>query len=220
MFIFKAMQIVFYVLLAYFLGAIPFSFIVAKLGRGIDVRYVDSGNVGAYNVFKNAGPFYGVVAGLLDIGKGFAPVAMARMAGFNLYEIIPVSMAVIVGHNWSLFLKFQGGQGLAPTLGVFLNISPLEILLALIAFVTGAIIAKFTSPPGWLSSRKNFGSLMGFVVYTTLIFSKSNISWGVRANYFAVLPVLFLKQIQGTTRKHAFLQGFLLPSRKKDEGKN
>ncbi len=210
------MQIVPYVFLAYFLGAIPFSFLVAKLARGIDVRYVDSGNVGAYNVFKNVGPLYGIIAGILDIGKGFAPVAMARMAGFSLYEIIPVSMAVIAGHNWSMFLKFQGGQGLAPTLGVFLNISPLEIILAAVAFVVGAIIAKFTHPPGWLSKRKNFGSLMGFVVYTTLIFSKANISWGVRANYFAVLPVLFLKQIQGTTKKHAFLQGFLIPSRKKN----
>ncbi len=210
------MQIVPYVFLAYFFGAIPFSFLVAKLARGIDVRYVDSGNVGAYNVFKNVGPLYGIIAGILDIGKGFAPVAMARMAGFNLYEIIPVSMAVIAGHNWSMFLKFQGGQGLAPTLGVFLNISPLEIILAAVAFVIGAIIAKFAHPPGWLSKRKNFGSLMGFVVYTTLIFSKSSISWGVRANYFAVLPVLFLKQLQGTTKKHAFLQGFLVPSRKKN----
>ncbi len=211
------MKILGYAILAYFIGAIPFSFLIAKTVRGIDIRRVDSGNVGAFNVFKNVGPVYGIIAGVLDIGKGFVPLAIARSAGLNLYQLVPVTMAVIAGHNWTVFLKFQGGQGMAPTLGAFLNISTVDILWAALAFVIGALLAKFAHPPGWLSKKKNFGGLMGFVVYTTIIFSKPYVSWGVRVNYFAALPVLLIRQFQGTAKKRAFLEGLLVPKRGKDE---
>ena len=213
----KAMRIFGLTIFAYLMGAIPFSFLIARAVKGIDIRKVDSGNVGAFNVFKNVGPIYGIIAGILDIGKGFIPVAIAREAGLNLYQLIPITMAVIAGHNWTIFLKFQGGQGLAPTLGAFLNISTVEILWAALAFVIGALLAKIAHPPGWLSKKKNFGGLMGFVVYTTIIFSKPTVSWGVRANYFAVIPVLLIRQFQGTAKKRAFLEGFIVPRRRQDE---
>lgn len=209
------MEIIIFTIGAFISGAIPFSYLIAKFVKGIDLRKVDSGNVGAFNVYKNVGPIYGIIAGIFDIGKGFLPLALARSSGMNLYEIIPLSVAVIAGHNWTPLLRFQGGQGMAPTLGAFLIISPVEILWAALAFVIGAFLAKYAHPPGWLAKKKNFGGLLGFIVYTTIIFSKPDIGWGVRANYFAVIPALLLKQFQGTARNHAFLQGFLVPKKGK-----
>lgn len=100
-------------LLAYLIGAIPFSYLIAR-ARGIDVRQVGSGNVGATNVARAAGRGWGAFALLLDVAKGVAGVALGLALG------TPLSLGgmAVIGHNWSVFLNFQGGKGVATTLGL------------------------------------------------------------------------------------------------------
>lgn len=100
-------------LLAYLIGAMPFSYLIAN-ARGVDVRSVGSGNVGATNVARSAGRSMGALALLLDVAKGVAAVAIGWALGTPLW----LAGLAVIGHNWSVFLNFQGGKGVATTLGL------------------------------------------------------------------------------------------------------
>lgn len=105
-------------LLSYFMGALPFSAWVAS-GRGVDIRKVGSGNPGATNVTRALGMRWGILSFLLDAGKGVAAVVLTGALGAPL----ALSGLAVVGHNWSPFLRFSGGKGVATTLGLLLPIS-------------------------------------------------------------------------------------------------
>ena len=100
-------------LAAYLIGAIPFSYLIAH-ARGVDVRRAGSGNVGATNVARSAGRGFGALALLLDVVKGISAVAIGWALGTPLW----LAGLAVIGHNWSLFLNFQGGKGVATTLGL------------------------------------------------------------------------------------------------------
>lgn len=115
---------------AYLIGSIPFSQIITRWRTGLVLHQVGEGNVGSRNVWHVVGPQWGVLALLLDCLKGylvywatslFAPLVVALLAG----------VAVVLGHQFSIFLRGHGGKGLAPELGVLLAISPLASLIAL-----------------------------------------------------------------------------------------
>ncbi|MFB6285282.1 MAG: glycerol-3-phosphate 1-O-acyltransferase PlsY [Candidatus Bipolaricaulia bacterium] len=107
------MAAILHALLAYLIGAIPFSYLIAH-ARGVDVRSVGSGNVGATNVARAAGYGYGALALLLDLAKGVGAVAI----GWGLGTPLWLGGLAVIGHNWSVFLSFQGGKGVATTLGL------------------------------------------------------------------------------------------------------
>ncbi len=116
-----------WVLLAYFLGSLPFAVWVARL-RGRNVLREGSGNPGALNVRRVAGWSAGLAVLLLDIGKGLAAVALPwwRHAPWTL--VMAAGVAVVAGHCFSPFLKFRGGRGIATSGGMLLLISPLAML--------------------------------------------------------------------------------------------
>lgn len=133
---------------AFLVGSIPFGLLVGRVLRGVDLRHVGSGNIGAANAFRSLGPFYGVLVLLLDAVKGFLPVLLAgRM--FALLSAgqgpapataeVWVGLCAIVGHNNSVFLGFKGGKGIATMFGVLLALSPPATLIA--ALVWGGVIA-------------------------------------------------------------------------------
>lgn len=118
----------FYIILsvisAYLLGSIPTGYIFAKALKGIDIRKHGSGNVGATNVFRVVGKAPGVIVLLLDGLKGFSAVALA--AGFFYNPRVPINieyfcilaaLAAVAGHNWTIFLDFKGGKGVATSTG-------------------------------------------------------------------------------------------------------
>ncbi|MBO8161406.1 MAG: glycerol-3-phosphate acyltransferase [Thermosipho sp. (in: Bacteria)] len=148
------------ILLGYFIGAIPFSFIVAKL-KGIDLRKIGSGNVGGTNVLRNAGALYGGIAFFLDIFKGVIVVLLVKKYGINA-QLLAGSFAVF-GHCYPICLKFKGGKGVATTLGMFFGIYPYAALvfLAIWIFVVG--ITKYVSLASiiGLLSASVFTLLMG-----------------------------------------------------------
>jgi glycerol-3-phosphate acyltransferase PlsY len=125
---------------AYLWGSISPADLIARRRRGIDLRHYGSGNVGASNVGEQLGLTWKIVAGLADVLKGLMPAAVARWLGFDLIIVVLAGLATLVGHNWSIFLGFTGGRGIAAALGVLcvwdLRLVALVLLLFAIAEVT------------------------------------------------------------------------------------
>ncbi|MBO8140071.1 MAG: glycerol-3-phosphate acyltransferase [Thermosipho sp. (in: Bacteria)] len=170
------------ILLGYFIGAIPFSFIIGEM-KGIDLRKTGSGNVGGTNVLRNAGPLYGGLAFFLDIFKGFIVVFLTRKFGLNA-QLLAGSFAVF-GHCYPIYLKFKGGKGVATTFGVLLGVYPLSGLVFLGLWILIVGITQYVSLASMvgLISASIFVLIMGkdyWIVFLALsLFSvyrhKSNI---------------------------------------------
>jgi len=149
------------VLGAYLLGSIPFGFLAAK-AKGIDIRSVGSGNIGATNAMRVLGKPIGLTVLLLDALKGFfavcfgvavfskmqgaagsAPVAVIMTQAFN--HAIIAGICAVLGHNYTCWLKFKGGKGIATTAGVYLALAPGPLLIALIVFVLAVVLTRYVS---------------------------------------------------------------------------
>jgi acyl phosphate:glycerol-3-phosphate acyltransferase len=118
------MQNLFWVILGFALGAIPFSLLVGKFALHTDIRSLGDGNPGGFNVWKAGGRFWAVLAVLLDGFKGAIPVGLAySVYGVNGWPLIPVALAPLLGHIFSPFLKFRGGKGLSTTFGIWLGLT-------------------------------------------------------------------------------------------------
>jgi glycerol-3-phosphate acyltransferase PlsY len=131
-------------LAAYLLGSIPFSFLVAR-HYGVDVRTAGSGNVGATNVMRTAGRTAGVLAFLLDSGKGVLAVLAARAWGQSVAVQAMAAVAAILGHLYPIWLKGRGGKGVATGAGTFLLLAPLPTAVALGAFVLTLALFRYVS---------------------------------------------------------------------------
>src|SRR5215471_14393767 len=111
------------VIVSYLIGAIPTGLIVVRLLSGEDIRRHGSGNIGTVNVLRVAGPATAIVVLAVDIVKGLVPVLLATRAGAPPWVVALGGLAAIAGHNWSVFLRFQGGKGVATSFGVLLGLS-------------------------------------------------------------------------------------------------
>lgn len=115
---------------AYLLGAIPTSYIVVFLTTGRDIRSVGNGNPGTMNVWDNVGPRSAVLVGLGDVGKGMAAVGVAYWLGFGDSIAIACAVIAVLGHDYSIFLRFHGGNGTAAMVGAFFALVPQATLVA------------------------------------------------------------------------------------------
>jgi acyl phosphate:glycerol-3-phosphate acyltransferase len=131
---------------AYFLGSIPFGLLLTKaFGRG-DVRKVGSGNIGATNVARAAGLLAGVFTLVLDVAKGAAAVFLAeKLSHDSAAWMMIAAFAALVGHCFPVWLKFRGGKGVATAAGVFLVLSPLACLAAVILFLLVVVFWRYIS---------------------------------------------------------------------------
>jgi acyl phosphate:glycerol-3-phosphate acyltransferase len=121
---------------AYLLGSIPFGLILGKIFGSGDVRKEGSGNIGATNVARVAGPLAGILTLLLDGAKGAAAVLLAeRYSNGSAMWMIIAGLAALVGHCFPIWLKFKGGKGVATAAGVYLALSPFAFLAGLILFI-------------------------------------------------------------------------------------
>jgi len=102
---------------SYLLGSIPFSQIIGKLAKGVDLRKVGSGNVGGNNLIANAGAGWGLFGGGLDAAKGATAMWLASALGVPYPISLLAGIFVVAGHNWSVWLGFRGGKGLATAFG-------------------------------------------------------------------------------------------------------
>ena len=122
---------------AYFFGAIPTAYLVARLVRGVDLRQFGSGAVTSSNVGELLGKWAAASVGVTDILKGAAPIWAARALDLGLAEQMAIGLATIAGHNWSVFLRFHGGRGLTIVIGVLLAAAPMELLLFALVAIFG-----------------------------------------------------------------------------------
>ncbi|MFC1991829.1 glycerol-3-phosphate acyltransferase [Chloroflexota bacterium] len=139
------------VIIAYLLGSIPAAYITTRLQTGKDIRQLGGGNVGARNVFREVGLGVAVAAGVFDVGKGAAALLIAKwFLGFPSMQLIGVTqvlvlatgLAVVAGHIWSVYLKFTGGNGLSPTIGVLAVLMPRELLIAFAITILLIVITR------------------------------------------------------------------------------
>ena len=136
------------------MGSIPVGYLIGR-SHGIDIRTKGSGNIGAANILRVIGKGPAAATLLLDAVKGFLPTILARQTCLLPPEwIIAVGLAVIIGHTFSIFLKFKGGKGVATSLGVLIGLSPLAalfILLVWLAVFAASRIISFASLAAALS---------------------------------------------------------------------
>ena len=133
------------ILLGYLVGSLPAGFLLARRMRGVDLRRVGSGNVGAANVYRTSGLAFGLAVMALDMAKGAGSVALAaRLFGG---EVAPVSAgaAAVLGHVFPVWLRFRGGKGVATACGVFAVLTPLATAAAAVVFLAGVWATRYIS---------------------------------------------------------------------------
>ena len=113
------------VVLAYLIGSIPVAYIFGRMLKGLDIREHGSGNMGATNAFRVLGKGPGTIVLILDIVKGIIPVTfLANAFGLgDALSLVIISVAAVAGHNWTIFLGFKGGKGMATSLGVLIGLA-------------------------------------------------------------------------------------------------
>jgi len=134
--------------IAYLLGSIPFGYLIVKAGDGDDIRDKGSGNIGAANVARNAGLLAGVLTLVLDAAKGYAAVLIAeRWAhGSNSTRwMMAAAIAAVVGHMFPVWLGFNGGKGVATSLGVFIPICREAVLAAAVLWILVVAFWRYSS---------------------------------------------------------------------------
>lgn len=132
--------------IAYFLGSIPTGYLAAK-AKGVDIRAVGSGNIGATNVFRILGKTAGIAVLIIDIAKGFGAVCFGRsLSGPDLeLQAMVAGLFAILGHNYTCWLKFKGGKGIATSAGVLLALTPAGGGIAIAVFILVFAISKYVS---------------------------------------------------------------------------
>jgi glycerol-3-phosphate acyltransferase PlsY len=175
-------EVVYYLIIvatSFFVGSIPNGLIIGKWLRGVDVRQFGSKNIGATNVFRVLGPWPALLVLLSDMAKGVVGVFIGNfLLGTPLAQLAG-GIAAMAGHNWSLFLGFKGGRGVATGLGAFLILTPKATI---IAFVIWAVIVFWTR-------YVSLGSIIAAAAVPFLVWG-----FGERTEYLviAVLAAVFV----------------------------
>lgn len=172
------MQLTFIILTAYLLGAIPSGLLIGKIFFGVDLRTVGSKNMGSTNAFRTLGWKAGVIVQLLDIAKGIAAVAVARLVftgnlpfpNMTPFEDITVvcviaGVAAVLGHVFTVFAGFRGGKGINTALGMLIAITPIEVAIAAGIFILVVLFSGYVS----------LGSMIGAVSLPTTMFVRHEV---------------------------------------------
>lgn len=200
---------------AYLMGSIPTGYLAVKIIARQDIRKLGSGNIGATNVKRVLGMKWFIIVLVLDALKGYLPVSFMvdRYGTGNgqLTSVIPVltAVAAILGHTFTIFLKFKGGKGVATALGVFLALAPISIFSVFLVFI--AILLMY----GYIS----LGSIVAAVLLPCFIFIYGETGFFNIILVFALAGAAFIvykhkdnikRLMEGTENKFEF---------KKKEGK-
>ena len=146
------------IVIAYLLGSIPFGYLLVRIFKHEDIRASGSGNIGATNVARSGAKGLGLATLLLDCGKAFLAVEIAKWLAHSLprteqYDVAVVAaVAAVVGHMFPVWLRFKGGKGVASGLGVFLALTPLSGVCILGVFIAVVVLTRYVSLGSILAS--------------------------------------------------------------------
>jgi glycerol-3-phosphate acyltransferase PlsY len=179
------------VALAYLLAAIPFGYLLVRRRLGEDVRGAGSGSTGATNVARTAGPALGALTLALDLGKGYAAVALAAwLTGGAAVWMAAAGFAAILGHSFPVFLGFRGGKSVATGLGVFLFFTPVAVAAAAGVWLVSAALWRYVS----------LASILAAAAYPVLAYTLSRPPLEVRAAAVAGSCVILLRHYENIGR--------------------
>jgi len=167
------------IIIGYLLGSFPTAYIAARLTRGVDIRRVGGGNMGALNTTREIGLKAGSAVLLVDVAKGAATIMIAGYLGISQIWVLFAGFAAIAGHCWPVFLKFRGGKGAATAIGVFLALAP-----AAFACSIPVILAVI-----FITSNVTLGMTAGFILFPLFLWLFGQ-PWTVIV--YAVLVTIFL----------------------------
>jgi glycerol-3-phosphate acyltransferase PlsY len=139
------MKTLLFAITAYFFGAIPSGVWVGKSLKKIDIREHGSKNTGTTNAYRVLGPKYGIMVLLMDVLKGFFPLFLANYFGVSGTYLVFIGMIAIIGHTFSCFINFNGGKGVATSMGVFLFLIPKVTVILIIIFIVLVYFTKYIS---------------------------------------------------------------------------
>lgn len=184
-------------IVSFIVGSIPFGIIIAKV-KGVNLKKVGSGNIGATNVLRSIGKGPAALTLLGDILKGTLTVALGGYFGAGLWYEGLMGISAILGHNFSVFLKFRGGKGVATSLGVLIIYSPLPALFTIAIWLIVAIFTRYSS----LGAIISFG-LLPLNIY---LFDFENKEKLLIAAFISVFIIMrhgdnIMRLLKGTERK-------------------
>jgi len=137
-------------LAAYLIGSIPTGYLIARL-KGVDIRQTGSGNIGATNVFRTLGKPAGITVLLIDAVKGFIPTFLVRYILHHPdptvmeYHAMTAGLFAILGHNYTCWLNFKGGKGIATSAGVLVALVPIALLITLGGWILIFVLSRYVS---------------------------------------------------------------------------
>jgi glycerol-3-phosphate acyltransferase PlsY len=175
------------IVVAYFVGGIPFGLLIVKLKTGADVRQSGSGNIGATNVLRTTGKPAGILTLILDASKGLFAVWLAdTLTHGDILWMSFTALAVLLGHVFSPWLKFKGGKAVASFLGAFGYLTPVPVLVITVIFVLVIVMTRYLS----------LGSVCGAALYPFACFIILHPPWPVLVAAIAA-AILILWRHQG-----------------------
>lgn len=191
-------------IVAYLLGSIPFGYLITKYTTRKNLMEIGWKKNSGSNVFKNVGLWQGIFTFIFDVAKGFLAVYLVRYFGFSELFQVFCGVLAIAGHNWSIFLGFKGGRGLAALIGALLVISPLVLVISLIPCIIFAII--------WTAS---IGTLLAFLTGIIFSFSFKGYEMAGLLMLISLIPVLIkrlspIKDLQNNPDYRELLENRLI----------
>jgi acyl phosphate:glycerol-3-phosphate acyltransferase len=177
------------ILLAYFLGAIPFGYLIVHWKKHVDIRAIGSGNIGATNALRAAGWSGALLTLVLDTTKGYLAVLGASyLTNHNKSYIALAAVSAVLGHVFPIYLKFRGGKGVATGVGIFLYLAMIPLLGAVAIFLVVLAFSRFVS----------LGSIIGTcsfpILYFLLSYRKDPSLWILLAAVFCSSLIVWRHQ--------------------------
>ena len=166
-----------WIVLAYFIGAIPCGYLIGRIFYGIDLRTRGSGNIGATNAYRELGIFPALIVFICDSAKGYLAVWLGDVS--PLVALL-CATAVIIGNDWSVFLKFKSGKGVACCVGAFTYICPSATIIAFIVWILVFIGTRIVSLASIIAAP---------VVVVVLLFTNMPVEYVIFSMIAAIIVV-------------------------------
>ena len=177
---------------AYLIGSLPLGYWVTRWRRlGLDIRGYGSGNVGTANIYRHAGFALAAVIGPLQFIQGLLPVLLARYVGnVTGAGLVVVGILAVVGNGWSLFLRFDGGRGVAVSTGAVAGLNPIALAVLLVCFAAGALRGRIAE-----------GVIAGFIVLplagVVLAVVPLRAGWAFPVGMVVILLLILARRLEG-----------------------